>query len=342
MVISDEAGVHHLPVESFTNQELDEMHFSYRDALKSLRTKLAGAQSEIAKLDLERHRLLEENFELHQKLNAAKTPPAAASEKSSALPPTPSPAAATIFPPPVSLDPLWKIPVEASLREEYEKLGLTAKNQGRRGSCTIFGTLGVIEYHLAKRGEGVRLSEQFASWAADHVTKKFGKLKAYDPEEVLDGIREYGITTEELMPYRINNVGHPSKEAVADAATRRNVAITWFERLDDYKVGFSEDVLRAICGSISEGSPVSVQCVWPSDDHLDKKFVLETPRLSPRRDKGHVVVLIGYEKTDKYPGGGLFTFRQSWGADYGDQGYAKFTFDYLIKYGFGAYSIRLY
>jgi len=83
-----------------------------------------------------------------------------------------------------------------SLRPEYERLGLDIRNQGRRGTCTIFATLGVIEFHYARRGERVELSEQFAAWAA-----KKGKFEGFSNAELIEGIKVHGVCREDLMPY---------------------------------------------------------------------------------------------------------------------------------------------
>ena len=55
---------------------------------------------------------------------------------------------------------------------------------------------------------------------------------------------------------------------------------------------------------------------------------------------GHCVILVGYEDDDAVLGGGSFLFRNSWGADWADGGYAKMPFallDFCIN---DAYSIR--
>ncbi len=54
------------------------------------------------------------------------------------------------------------------------------------------------------------------------------------------------------------------------------------------------------------------------------------------------MVLVGYELDKKCSGGGFFTFRQSWGTDYGDKGYARIKFDFIRQYGKEAFAIRLF
>lgn len=235
---------------------------------------------------------------------------------------------------------LWARPNECSLRGEYEKLGIGIKDQGRRGACTIFATLGVIEFHLAKRNQRVCLSEQFASWAANQASGEKGKRGYYTGKDTIEGIRKYGICTDELMPYRSNTVGRPTREALIDASTRKNVGVTLFKEYDKSD-GFSDDVLNSICGSIVEGSPVTVLAAWSRSARLNESSVILDKGVSSSSD-GHVIVIVGYSRDKKAPGGGFFTFRQSWGLDYGDKGYAKITFDYVKSHGREAYAVKLY
>lgn len=233
----------------------------------------------------------------------------------------------------------WGIPRQHSLVEDFERLRVGVKNQGRRGSCTVFGSLAVIEYHMARRGNFVSLSEQFAAWAATKI-EDYRRKEGYSMWDVTQGIQKYGITTEELMPYSESVVGRPSNEALVDAATRKNIAALIFK--DDPECrrdGFSIDVIRTLCGSIAEGWPVTVGMRW-SDGGLDRYNMLEERGVSS--NDGHVIVLVGYTRDDRIPGGGKFTFRNSWGRDYGQNGYADVSFRYLLKYGGGAFAIRLF
>ena len=98
-----------------------------------------------------------------------------------------------------------------SLRTEHGKLGLDICDQGRRVSCTIFATLGVIEFHFARRGAMVELSEQYAAWAAGKASGH-SKKEGYSDRELIAGIKKFGICREDLMPYNERTVGNPSKE----------------------------------------------------------------------------------------------------------------------------------
>lgn len=229
-----------------------------------------------------------------------------------------------------------------SLRPEYDKLGLDIRNQGHRGSCTIFATLGVIEFHYARRGAPVELSEQYAAWAAGKVLGR-SKKDGYSDRELPAGIKKYGICREDLMPYNDRMVGNPSKEAKADADTRRSISVTWFQSYGESvkNKGFTDQTIKAICGAIAEGDPVTVALKWPSVVKLDSSATMGA-RNNPSAGEGHMVVLVGYDIDAAQPGGGRCQIRNSWGEKWGENSYAWVTFEYLKKNGDEAYAVKAF
>ena len=228
-----------------------------------------------------------------------------------------------------------------SLIPLYEKLELAVKDQGHRGSCEVFAMLDVLEFHLAKRGQKINVSEQFAMWAANKASHKYESgSRGFDPQDIVDGIKQYGIARDELMPYKATGgIGRPTKETLADAATRKNAALTLFLSTNrEKREKATINTIKSICGSIKEENPVAIGAAWPHDGKLDQKGFLKEPGIKP----GHAVVLVGYAVDKKYPGGGYFIFRNSWGKKYGENGYAKFTFKYFFDAVDEASAVRLY
>ena len=229
-----------------------------------------------------------------------------------------------------------------SLRPEYEKLDLDVRDQGRRGSCTIFATLGVIEFHYARRDQKIKLSEQYAAWAAAKVNNS-NKKDGYSDRDLIAGIKKFGICREDLMPYNEHLVGNPSKEAKADADKRRSISVTWFQDYGESvkKKGFTGETIKAICGALADGDPVTAALKWPTTVKLDSYATMGTKKNSSP-SKGHMVVLVGYEIDPNQPGGGRCQIRNSWGEDWGENGYAWVTFDYLKQNGQEAYAVKAF
>ena len=229
-----------------------------------------------------------------------------------------------------------------SLRPEYEKLDLDVRDQGRRGSCTIFATLGVIEFHYARRDQKIKLSEQYAAWAAAKVSNT-SKKDGYSDRELIAGIKKFGICREDLMPYNEHSLGTPSKEAKADADNRRSISVTRFQDNGESakKKGFTEETFKAICGALADGDPVTAALKWPAIVKLDSNATLGTKKNSSP-SKLHMVVLVGYEIDASQPGGGRCQIRNSWGENWGENGYAWVTFDYLKQNGQEAYAVKAF
>ena len=174
-----------------------------------------------------------------------------------------------------------------SLVPLYEKLGLEVKNQGHRGSCEVFAMLDVLEFQLAKRGQKLNVSEQFAMWAANKVSHKSvtGSSHGFSPQDIVDGIKQYGIASDESMPYKDKGaIGRPSKETLADAATRKNAALTLFlsdHSTSDHQEKATINTIKAICGSIKEENPVTIGIDWPPEGKLDPNGFLHGHGIKP-------------------------------------------------------------
>ncbi|MFZ4777020.1 MAG: C1 family peptidase [Terrimicrobiaceae bacterium] len=322
LALTSDSGVVKIPAEALTDEQIKQYHIDWRKVVSGLRGKPGGS-----------------------KAVPASSPPALAASTPTPEPRqtrAPQPSATPI--PQLSPSPTLADRTKAfSLRPEYTRLGIDARSQGRKGTCTVFGTVGVIEFHYAKRGNPVELSEQFAAWAANKATGSH-RRDGFNEKAVIAGIKEFGISKEELMPYKLSSGGGvPTKEAKEDAEKRRSISVTWIqdEAAPGAMNGFSEQVISAICGSIADGDPVTLAMKWPNTSRLGKEAVIGM-RNEKGRSPGHIVVAIGYETDAKWPGGGRMEIRNSWGQAWADAGYAWVTFEFLKDNGFSAFAVRAY
>jgi hypothetical protein len=232
------------------------------------------------------------------------------------------------------------LPWQVDLRPQFDRFGLVPVAQGRRDVCSLFAVTGLAEFELAKNhpNQPRRLSEEFLTWAANESTGLKGDQAMF--VEAVHGLTHLGICTQELMPYADNpdTTRVPSKEAQVDASSRRHWTVKWIKRWD-VKTGMTEAESREIRKELADGHPVAIAMRWPKKQRLDRQRIQQVPRRADVYD-GHSVILAGYRDDKAQAGGGLFIVRNSFGAEWGDAGYAYFPYGYIAEYGNDALSLR--
>lgn len=98
------------------------------------------------------------------------------------------------------------------------------------------------------------------------------------------------------------------------------------------------DEIRGLLAGVNNRRPMPVVACVPLFDGCCEKGVLTFPSVEERADKvvtdqapqgGHGVLLVGYHDDPKWPGGGYFIVRNSWGPDWGEGGYGKVSYAYV-------------
>jgi hypothetical protein len=227
---------------------------------------------------------------------------------------------------------------EIDFRPEFPPI----KNQGGKGACTGFETIGHGERLMRRAGHYVDLSEEanyrmsraYLGWSGDsgatlraalHVGKKFG------------------ICSEAVCPYNDADLSLELTQAqLEDAATRKFDA---YYRIDLGRVG-DPQLARRIDGALADGLTVGIGFLiqrWfyyvrgPLYTH---KNVRNRP--SPFLAKGqswtdvmggHAVLIVGRSETL-----GGYIVRNSWGTGWGDGGYYLLPFADL-RYVFEVWTV---
>jgi C1A family cysteine protease len=236
-------------------------------------------------------------------------------------------------------------PPKIDLRPEFEKLKLGVRQQGQRGACQVFAMVGVIEFHLARSGKPVDLSEQFIMWAANKATG-LNRSEGFNPDLLIAGLKQYGICAETLMPYVPRNeaLGKPSAEALKDARTRTSCKIISIKHWSS-DIGFGDKEIKEISRRLEKKSPVTATFCWPAglydEQIVDAQHFIIDKSIDGKSKDGHGVILVGYGLDDKIAGGGFFILRNSWGPKFADKGYARITFEFARKYGIDAYAVSV-
>jgi hypothetical protein len=228
---------------------------------------------------------------------------------------------------------------EVDLRPEYDRLGLSAKDQGESPSCSVFAVVSALEYHLAQGGRlNGRLSEDFVQWATMRsLGKTKDRLEFFGNEarfsdgfaiiEVTQALRCYGAPLKVAMPSAFDpGADIPPESAQREALSRcqlGSVAISGRSRREQ---------LEQVVLALNEGLPVVIGMRWPK---MTREFQItgNVPEdTTGGISGGHAVVLVGYSCPDGDMENAVFRFRNSYGVKWGDKGYGTVSWKYLVEH----------
>lgn len=243
------------------------------------------------------------------------------------------------------------LPKSVDLRPRFAKRGLLEPAaQGRRGTCSLFALVSVLEFESAGNARGERLSVEFLNWASHQTNGR--KADGSFFSDALEGLRRFGVCGDTLLPYSpdFDPTLQPPPAAREDALRRRRrrsaVSARWLKEWD-VRTGLSDAQMTAVRTVLAEGHPVACGLRWPKQERYGPGQVLETPPPTEVFD-GHSIVLVGYtsnahrEGNDEGDGGGgTFLFRNASGPEWADRGYARFTYAYARAYANDAVALTV-
>ena len=92
------------------------------------------------------------------------------------------------------LPPQGQLPASVDLKPELQRLGLTARVQGDRDTCSICAVTGVAEVELGRQlhHKPPRLSEEFLIWAANKASGMNGDQAMF--YKAIHGLNTLGIS----------------------------------------------------------------------------------------------------------------------------------------------------
>ena len=224
---------------------------------------------------------------------------------------------------------------EKNLRPLFEKYGIDVKNQGSRGTCSVFALIGVLEFEYAhKKDQTTPLSVEYLNWASNKVTGQIVDGSFFG--DALNGLLNYGVCSNEYFPYYFTNYTkkvEPSEAAIVDAGYRKSAELIWIKEWNP-KNGMNESQLSMVRKMIDAEHPVAVGFQWPRKEEQYRKMINGMMYVPPREGvyDGHSIIIVGYRDDASAPGGGYFIFKNSFGKDWEDQGYGKMPYEYAAKY----------
>jgi Cysteine protease len=205
------------------------------------------------------------------------------------------------------------------LREKFNNI----KNQKQQGSCLSFTLTSIYEYILKCNDvTEVDLSEAFLYYNSRKKAGNEDKNTGSQLQYAIESLAESGICLEKLCKYDEKVFDkEPDEEAYADALTRRvKKALNVKRSVEDIK------------SALSEGYPVAISVnLYPSFGKNPLGFVSlpseeEVAEAKPDENHRHAMVITGFNDENRF-----FVVRNSWGRDFGDQGYCYVPYSYIMN-----------
>jgi hypothetical protein len=243
---------------------------------------------------------------------------------------------------------------EVDLRPKIRSYVIPIRDQGNRGTCTVFATTFLIEYQKAGMTGvpgGHILSEEYLNWAGNKATSENSDGGFFT--KFMAGFAAYGISSAKAMPYQATydptQPDAPSATTIASAQAMfpTKYPFTVLKVWDDTK-GMTSAELQTALATLRSGRPVATGIWWLSTFATvtvhGVPLLKDYPRSAnvgsnPPMFDGHTIDLVGFRQSSKFPGGGYFIFRNSMGKSFGDKGYGFVSFQYLRTYSNDAIAI---
>jgi hypothetical protein len=221
--------------------------------------------------------------------------------------------------------PARALPAGVDLRAAWWNIG----NQESTGSCVGWAsTDGVVRYHMVKAGKIANpgLLSPRCTWMASKETDEFTSR----PETFIEGVgtslkaamdilRKFGAVPESLLPFHVATAMYLGDEDTfyATAATRRIASyFNLAKNFSDWRSWLANH------GPFMAG--LNVDATWDHATSTHGKLDAFKPNTVRG---GHAVCVVGYTAEKR------FIIRNSWGASWGDQGFA-YASEAYIKAGF--------
>jgi C1A family cysteine protease len=209
---------------------------------------------------------------------------------------------------------LAKLPPSADLTKKCPPV----YNQGELGSCTANAIGAAIEFdHMKQKLHKLRPSRLFIYFNERVIENSVDSDSGAMIRDGIKSVNKQGACPESLWPYDINKfTDKPTKECYKEAAKHKAVS---YQRL--------LPSLNQLKGCLASGFPfVFGFTVYESfeSQKVAKTGVVPMPSTRESILGGHAVLAVGYNDANQ-----RFIVRNSWGKDWGKNGYFTMPYPYL-------------
>jgi hypothetical protein len=202
------------------------------------------------------------------------------------------------------------LPAAVDLRPMLEKEGITPRQQGSRGTCSVFTVTTALEDALARLDKPTgRLSVEYLNWASNSSVGQAADGGFFS--DLWTGYHDHGICLESEMPYAANFDPNRKPEPAAIDHARQQASrlrMNWIKPWD-VSTGLTDGHFSAIRKTLAAGHPVCTGLRWPKK----AEWVNGVLKMCPPDAvfDGHSVLITGYQADSAQPGGGTLSFYNS-------------------------------
>lgn len=200
------------------------------------------------------------------------------------------------------------------------------KNQGNIGACTAFSGVGSMEF-LQKKYNAAKEDDIFSERFLYYATRVNTELQPATEDsgaylrDVIKTVAKYGICKELTFPYTDDYSTPPPKNAYDEAVKFQALCYGRFDGTTDSKA----TILQAMKSNLEKGFPILIgfTCYETLYNTGSDGMV---PLPGGQVIGGHAVLLVGYDEAKQ-----AFKFKNSWGADWGVNGYGYLPYQYYLS-----------
>jgi hypothetical protein len=235
---------------------------------------------------------------------------------------------------------------DVDLTPSITNFKLKIRDQAGRDTCSVHALTFLIEFEYARQNLNLvtsDLSEEYLNYTTNLASGSTDDGDYFF--NINKGYQKFGHSMQTQVPNKTSfdpnfkvdatllEAGAKNWPKLKASIIKENANFTSSTADDAQPFGLSTAQFNQLISNLDQNRPVAVGMRWPSATKYDTETILGVELLKnlPPADLtgGHSIALVGYRKLAGYPGGGYFIIRNSWGTDYGNQGYGYISFAYI-------------